>query len=98
MLHIALHDGFAGQPVRIWLNRQTVYDQPGVRTDLRISRADAIDIETPPQPVRVSVEIDPGGISSATEVDAVATPYLAIDLEADGHLRWTPSAEPFRYL
>lgn len=97
-LHIALHDGFAGQRVQIKVNGRAVFDRAGVRTDLRISRADAIDVEAPLQPSRISITIDPGGISGATEVAPGPTPYLAADLEENGHIRWTPSAEPFRYL
>lgn len=98
MLHIALHDGFAGQRVRITLNGRTIYDQPDVRTDLRIARADAIDVDVPARSSRLSVTIDPGGVTSATDVDAAATPYLAITIEAGGGLSWKASAEPFRYL
>lgn len=98
MLHIALRDGFAGQHVRIKLNGRMVYDRASVATDLRISRADALDVEAPPGTSHVTVTIDPGRISDATEVDAGSTPYLALDLEENGRMRWTPSTEPFRFL
>jgi uncharacterized protein (DUF2345 family) len=96
-LHIALHDGFQGQHVRISVNGQSVFDRAGVRTDLRISRADAVDVIAPAQHVRIEATVDPGGVSGATEVDVVATPHVAIDC-AGSSLRFTPSAEPFAYM
>jgi hypothetical protein len=97
-LHIALHDGFRGQHVRITVNGQIVFDRTDVRTDLRISQAAAVDTTAPARRVTLSAAIDPGGISGSTEVDVVATPFVSLDLLADGSLRWNPSAEPFRYL
>ena len=97
-LHIALHDGFSGHHARIAVDGQVVFDQPGVRTDLRISRADSVDATVPPYRITVSVSVEPGGITGSAVLDASATPYLAIDLMPDGTVRCTPSTEPFRYL
>ena len=96
-LHIALQDGFQGQHVRISVNGQSVFDRPGVTTDLRISRADAVDVSAPAQRVRIEATVDPGGVSGATEVDVVATPHVAIDF-VGGSLRFKVSAEPFAYM
>ncbi|MGE0259309.1 MAG: hypothetical protein AB7H71_08630 [Alphaproteobacteria bacterium] len=96
-LHIALHDGFQGNHVRISVDGQTVFDRAGVRTDLRISRADAVDVSAPAQHVRIEVTVDPGGVAGATEVDAAATPYVAIDLAGSG-IQFKLSADPFAYL
>ncbi len=48
-LHIALHDGFQRRHVVIVVDGRTVFDRAGVTTDLRISRADAVDIEVTAQ-------------------------------------------------
>ena len=96
-LHIALHDGFTGQKVRISVNGQTVLDRP-VRTDLRISRADAVDISAPAQRVTLAATVEPSGITGTIDVDAAATPYVSLDLQPGGGLLWTTSAEPFRYM
>jgi hypothetical protein len=97
-LHIALHDGFQGQHIRIAIDGQTVFDRAHVITDLRISRADAVDVDAPTPRVSVSVSIEPGGIAGSQEVDVTATPYVSIDLAPDGSLHWKCSAEPFRYM
>jgi len=96
-LHIALQDGFQGQHVRITVNGQGVYDRAGVRTDLRIARADAVDVSAPAPRARIEVTAEPGGYSGAADVDVVATPYVAIDL-ANGSIRFKTSAEPFAYM
>jgi hypothetical protein len=96
-LHIALHDGFSGQTVRVAVDGREVYRRAGVRTDLRISRADAFDTETAGPVAEVEVTVEPGGQQAAIRLDLNITPYLAIDLKGSA-LRLTPSAEPFHYM
>lgn len=96
-MHIALHDGFAGHTVTIAVNKREVYRRTGVRTDLRISRADAFDTDVAGPTAEVDVAVEPGGLAATTRVDTAATPYLAIDLKG-GALRLIPSAERFLYM
>jgi hypothetical protein len=96
-LHIALQDGFRQHSVAITVDGRDVYNKSGVTTDLRISRADAVDVEVAQPRVRIEVVVDPGNIRAAWDHDAQAAPYLAISLEG-GRLRFTASQEPFRYL
>jgi hypothetical protein len=95
-LHIALHDGFAGDAVTIRLAGREVYRKEGVRTDLRISRADGVDAPAPEG--AATVEVQARGQTVATEIDAGATPYLAVSLDADGRPEFRTSNEPFAYL
>jgi hypothetical protein len=44
-LHFALHDGFQRHHVTIRVDGKVVFDRDGITTDLRISRADAADVE-----------------------------------------------------
>lgn len=96
MLHIALQDGFAGNPVAIRLDGREVYRKPDVRTDLRISRADGIDLEVPT--AGATIEVEAGGRSAAAQVLPTRTPYLAVNLDAEGRPALSASAEPFAYL
>ena len=96
-LHIALQDGFRENSVTITVDGRTVYDKHGVVTDLRISRADSVDIEGVAAKVQVAVLVNPGNITATWDHDAQAAPYLAISLEG-GQLRFTASQESFRYL
>jgi hypothetical protein len=96
-LHIALQDGFRQNSVTITIDGRTVYSRPDVTTDLRISRADAVDTEVAQPRVRVGVTVDPGNVTASREHDAQAEPFLAISLEG-GQVRFTPSQEAFRYL
>jgi len=96
-VHIALRDGFAGQTVTIAVDKREVYRRAEVRTDLRISRADAFDTDVVGPRAEIEVTVEPGGHRAATRVDVAATPYLAIDVK-DGTLRLSPSAERFVYM
>jgi hypothetical protein len=96
-LHIALHDGFTGQTVSIAVDHREVYRRSGVRTDLRISRADAVDTEAAGPEITVEVTVDPGDQRAVMRVDICATPYLAIDLKS-GAIHLTLSGEPFHYM
>jgi hypothetical protein len=97
VMHIALHDGFAGHTVAVKVDGREVYRRAGVTTDLRISRADAFDVETAAPLAEVEVTVEPGGLHAAIRLDVAATPYLAVDLKP-GMLRFTPAHEPFRYM
>src|SRR5262249_13190925 len=94
-LHIALQDGFAGDDVAIRVDGREVYRKGGVRTDLRISRADGLEVEAG---ARARVEVEARGLTAATDVEPQATPHLGISLTRDGRVQMKPSAEPFAYL
>lgn len=96
-LHIALQDGFRQHSVVVTVDGRTIYDRQDVTTDLRISRADAVDTEVPQSVVRIDVTVQPGPITATREHDVQASPYLAISLDG-GQLRFTASNEVFRYL
>ena len=95
-LHIALHDGFAGDAVVVAVDGQEVFNRSGVKTDLRISRADAVDTET--HNGAATVQVSARGRTAQATVDAAATPYVAVDLGPDGQPAIRASAEPFAYL
>ena len=96
-MNIALHDGFNGQTVAITVDGRDVYNQSGVRTDLTIARADAVDIDTTGPAARIEVVVNPGDLRAATQVDVTRTPYVAMDIKG-GAIHFTLSAEPFRYM
>jgi hypothetical protein len=95
-LHIALNDGFAGDAVAISLDGREVYNKAGVRTDLRISHADAIEAEAPE--TGATVEVRARGRSATAQVDPGETPYVAVNIAPDGRLEIRRSAEPFPML
>ena len=95
-LHIALNDGFAGDQVAVRVDGREVYRKAGVKTDLRISRADAVDTEAADG--GADVEIEARGKVSRVRIDPKATPYLGVDLGPDGQPRFRQQAEPFAYL
>lgn len=95
-LHIALNDGFAGDAVAILVDGREVYNKTGVKTDLRISRADQVDAEAPD--AGATIEVRAGGRSATTQADPGATPYLAVDIGPSGQLEIRRSAEPFPML
>lgn len=96
-MHVALHDGFTGQTVAVAVDGHEVYRRAGLRTDLRISRADAFDAEAAGPEVQVEVTVEPSGPRATIQLDVRSTPYLAVDL-IGGTIRFTPSPEPFHYM
>ncbi len=96
-MHIALHDGFTGQTVTIVVDGRQVYHRAGVQTDLRISRADSIDIEAQADVTTMEVSAEPGNLRGTAKVDLKATPYVAVDI-VKGAIKLTPTGQPFRYM
>ena len=97
-LHITLEEGFHGQSVSIAVGARSVYQQPSLRTDLRISRAAAFDTEVAPGLAQVKVWVEPGGLAASVDLDASLTPYLGIAVDPAGAVLFRPSAVMPRYL
>jgi len=93
-LHVALQDGFAGDEVAIRVDGREVWRKAGVKTDIRISRADAAEVEAPSG---AAVEIEARGRTAAVRADP-ATPHLGVSLDREGRPQMRLSAEPFAYL
>lgn len=92
-LHVALADGFLDDAVTVRINGDTVYRKEGLRTDLRISRAGAVDLPVEGEgPARLSVEAR--GFSTDLDVDPRRTPHVTVDLTPEGRPVLRPSAEP----
>ena len=97
-LHIALQDGFRDDAVTIAVDGRVVYNRAGVSSDLRIARADAVDVEVASARARVVVSVEPGHLRASVELDPVATPHLAVELQRPGTIRLTPSQTEPRYM
>jgi hypothetical protein len=95
-LHIALQEGFAGDPVSISVDGREVYRKDAVRTRTQIGLADSV--ETTHDPGSATIEI------RAREAAATITPtltgdlFLAVSLSPDGRIVHRSSAQPFRYM
>ena len=98
MLHIALHEGFTDHTVNIRVNGREVYRKSGVKTDLAISRADAVDVDAGSAKAMVEVTVEPGGSHKSVEVDVSATPNLGVSREKDGQLTFVVQRDIFRYM
>jgi hypothetical protein len=95
-LHVDLQDGFRGDPVVVRLSGREIYRNGALKTDLRISRADGLEAEAPD--AGATIEVDVGGRTASANVDPARTPYLAVNVEADGRPAIKAATEPFAYL
>jgi hypothetical protein len=96
LLHIALHDGFTGEPVTILLDGKEIYRKDHVRTRTQIGRADAIEATHDPGPA--TVEIQARNTSTTITPTLADDVYLAVSISPDGRIVHRSSAEPFRYM
>ena len=83
-LRIRLGDGFNNDTVSVRVNGEQVFHKSGVTTDLRISRADSVDVPVGEPPVRLEISVD-GGPSAAREITPAITPFVDANL-VDGRL------------
>jgi len=97
-LHIALHDGFQQNTVKVTVDGREVYNKQGVSTNVTLSRADAFDTQASSNTARVDVSVEPGGYKGSIQIDVTQNPYLAVSLGPDGKLSFKPSKELFRYM
>ncbi len=83
-LRVRLGDGFNNDTVSLWVNGEQVFHKSGVTTDLRISRADSVDVPVGTSPVRLEISVD-GGPRAVKEITPAITPFVDANL-VDGRL------------
>jgi len=97
MLHVDLQEGFDNDAVLVRLNDEPIYDGTGVTTDMRISRADAVEVPMAEGPLRLSVSLPERNISGSVIVRGSNTVYVGVSIDK-GSVEFTVSDKPFGYM
>jgi hypothetical protein len=95
-LHIALQEGFAGQPVAISVDGREIYRKDAVRTRMQIGLADSI--ETQHEPGIATVEVKAGSSSATLTPTLTQDLYLGISIGQDGRITHRSSTQRFGYM
>jgi len=95
LLHIALHEGFTGEPVSITVDGREVYRKDQVLTRTQIGLADSV--ETTHDPGRAAIEVRVRNTSAEITPTLTGDLYLGISLSPDGRIVHRTSAHPFRH-
>ena len=95
-LHIALQEGFAGDPVSINVDGHEIYRKDSVRTRTQIGLADSI--ETTHDKGSATIEIHARDSAATIMPTLDGDLFLAVSLSPDGRIVHRSSAEPFRYM
>jgi hypothetical protein len=91
-LRIELQDGFEDDEVVCTVGGREVARRPAVRTDLRISRADAIALDVADAPLTVGVRLPARGLAAELGLDPREHPYLLVRI-VEGRLELRPSGD-----
>ena len=97
MLHVALQEGFDNDNVSIRLNDDPIYESAGVTTDLRISRADAVEVPLTEGRLRLSVSLPDRDLSGSIVVQGTDAVYVGVSVDGN-NVEFTVSDKPFGYL
>ena len=97
MLHVDLQEGFDDDSVLVRLNDKPIYENPGVTTDLRISRADAVEVPLGDGQSRISVSLPDRNVSGSIVIQGIGSVFVGVSLTGDT-VEFTVSTEPFGYL
>jgi len=97
MLHVALQEGFDNDNVMMRLNEEPIYESVGVTTDLRISRADAVDVPLREGRLRLSVSLPDRDLSGSLVIQGTNTIYVGVSVQSDA-VEFTVSDRPFGYM
>ena len=95
-LHIALQEGFAGDPVSINVDGHETYRKDSVRTRTQIGLADSI--ETTHDKGSATIEIHARDSAATIMPTLDGDLFLAVSLSPDGRIVHRSSTEPFRYM
>jgi hypothetical protein len=96
-LRIDLQDGFEDDEVVCTVDGREVLRRSAVRTDLRINRADSLEVALPDAPATVGIAVPTRDLATELTIDAREHPYLGVRI-VEGRLEATPMTERPFYL
>ena len=97
MLHVALQEGFDNDNVLMRLNDEPIYESAGVTTDLRVGRADALEVPLKEGRLRLSVSLPDRDLTGSVVIRSTNTVHVGVSVEGDA-VEFTVSDQPFGYL
>jgi len=95
-IHVAFHDGFDGQMVRLMIDSREVFSQE-LKTRYQIGYAASYEVTVANGKHELIVQIDDTKSTMNVEVSD-GTLYIGVSRESDGRLQMRSTTEPFRYL
>lgn len=90
-LFVKLRDGFNNDTVTIRVNGKEVYRKSGVKTDLTISFADAVEVSVDTSPVELEVAVEDGPMKTK-QIQVHTTPFVNVWI-SEGEMELRASAE-----
>ncbi len=98
VLHVDLQDGFSDDAVEIRLGDETIYQRDAVSTDMRISRADAVQVALANGKPALTVRLPGRQIEASMSLEDLEAPiYIGVSV-VDGAIRFKVSEQPFGYM
>jgi hypothetical protein len=95
-LHIALQEGFAGEPVTISIDGHEVYRKDEVLTRTQIGLADSV--ETTHDPGTATIEIRARNTTATITPTITGDLFVGVSLSTDGRIVHRSSSQQFRYM
>jgi hypothetical protein len=96
LLHVALQEGFSGEPVVVSVNDRELFRKDDVRTRTQIGRADSFELTLPAGDTRIAVTAR--GTTTPIPVSLSGDQYVGVSLTPQGTIVHKLSTEPFGYL
>ena len=96
LLHVALQEGFGGEPVVVSVNDRELFRKDDVRTRTQIGRADAFELTVPAGDARI--EVTARGTTKQIPVSLSSDLYVGVSVTPEGTIVNKQSTEPFGYL
>ena len=98
LLHIALQEGFAGEPVVLRCQQREVFNQPDVKTRTQIGLATTFEEELPTGPVSLEVNLPKRNLTKTVSLTLSQATYVGVSVSEEGRIVHTVSSEPFGYV
>jgi hypothetical protein len=95
LLHVALQEGFGGEPVVVSLNDRELFRKDDVRTRTQIGRADSFELTVPNGDARIDVTAR--GTTTPIPLSLSADLYIGVSVTPEGTIVHKQSTEPFGY-
>ncbi len=98
LLHIALQEGFRGEPVVVEIGGRERFRKPNVETRTQIGYADSFELSMDESPSTIVVSLPNRGIREPVVVDLKSNLYVGVSVTPANEIQFRIQPEPFGYV
>jgi hypothetical protein len=98
LLHVALQEGFTGEPVVVTAGQRELFRKSDVKTRTQIGLADSFQASIDESRATVVVSLPDRNLSRSVEVDLTRDAHLGVSVTPANEIQFSVQRTPFGYV